>query len=761
MDGGRRRCCTRWPPLIRAERWHRILEITHIHSSRADCYGLTCVGYMGNNVLPARAGEVLRVVLMDQRATTDDGGKAGKRTLLGTIVAERDHGPDRAGRHDPGRGLRRAPREGRAARRASRSYVAAAGAVLLVVIGLVVLKVMNDRGQLTQLRDLARPLAGAPRALWGTAGIPLLAATVLLWGVEGSVYLAVAKAVGLDISATGALYLVGLTNFVAALPAAPGSIGTFDAAVAFGARVLGGSGGLVVSYVLLLRFILYIPITVVGLVVLVTPLRRLGAPARHHPPPADEQRLVPMACWPQRPGLRRPGAAPSADGPCSARPRPAAGRRGMAIRWVLLVCLALSALTLLFPSTPTYDPWAWLLWGREILHLDLVTDGGPSWKPLPVMFNVPFSIFGVEAAPYLWLWIARAGALLALAMSFRLARRLVGRGAAGVVAGVFAAAFLLTTYQYVRDSALGNSEALLAALFLWAFERHLDGRRDHALYLGLACALLRPEVWPFLGLYGLWLFVREPRAAAQGRAGRPGHPAAVVRPGAVGLGRALPGLEPCRQAQPRQRRVRRPPGARGGQAVRRAGRDPAAGRRLRGRHRGRAGLGAPPCPGRDPGPGRDRHRLDPAGGRDDRARLRRQPALPDRDHRRAVRARRDRHRPDLRRHPRWRWPAAPARAPGLRVALGVFAVGLLALSPVIKAKVENVDKTLDKLRYEASLWHTLPGVIDDGGRPEQAAGLRQRLQRPVPDPDGGLPAGRARHQRRRRAAAQGVARARA
>ncbi len=103
------------------------------------------------------------------------------------------------------------------------------------MIGLITLKVMNDRGQLTKLRDLARPLAGAPRALWGTAGIVPLAATVLLWGVEGSVYLTVAKAVGFDISATGALYLVGLTNFVAALPAAPGSIGTFDAAVIFGA----------------------------------------------------------------------------------------------------------------------------------------------------------------------------------------------------------------------------------------------------------------------------------------------------------------------------------------------------------------------------------------------------------------------------------------------------------------------------------------------------------------------------------------------
>ena len=242
--------------------------------------------------------------------------------------------------------------------------------------------------------------------------------------------------------------------------------------------------------------------------------------------------------------LRRPASTPSAEGDAAAVAEADAGRPPtLAIRWVLLACLALSALTLFFPSTPTYDPWAWLLWGREILHLDLVTDGGPSWKPLPVMFNVPFSIFGVEAAPYLWLWIARAGALLALVMSFRLARRLVGRGAAGVVAGVFAAAFLLTTYQYVRDSALGNSEALLAALFLWAFERHLDGRRDHALYLGLGCALLRPEAWPFLGLYGLWLFVKNPELRLRVALVGPGHPAAVVRPGAVGLGRAVPGLD--------------------------------------------------------------------------------------------------------------------------------------------------------------------------------------------------------------------------
>ena len=177
---------------------------------------------------------------------------------------------------------------------------------------------------------------------------------------------------------------------------------------------------------------------------------------------------------------------------------------------VVLGCLVLSAVTLLFPSTPTYDPWAWILWGREITQFDLTTTGGPSWKPLPVLFTVPFSVFGEDVAPLLWVWIARAGALLALAMAFRVARRLVG-GPAGVVSGVFAAAFLFSSFKYIRDAALGNSEALLAALALWAFERHLEGRRDHALLLGFAAALLRPEVWPFLGIYGLWLWFREPR----------------------------------------------------------------------------------------------------------------------------------------------------------------------------------------------------------------------------------------------------------
>src|SRR5688572_18625963 len=45
--------------LLRGERWHRLLG----HGRRADAYALTTVGYMGNNALPARAGDILKAML--------------------------------------------------------------------------------------------------------------------------------------------------------------------------------------------------------------------------------------------------------------------------------------------------------------------------------------------------------------------------------------------------------------------------------------------------------------------------------------------------------------------------------------------------------------------------------------------------------------------------------------------------------------------------------------------------------------------------
>jgi uncharacterized protein (TIRG00374 family) len=248
--------------LVRAERWHQILDHTGVNARRSDCYALTTVGYMGNNVLPARAGEALRVVLLSSRCD------ARKRTIISSIVAERVldvivlltifvttvYGVLSTSEVLP----------------TDRPLLVTGIGILLVLAGAVAIWILRRHHVFERVRDWLRPLADSPRALISRWGLVLLAGTFVLWTVEASVYWSVARAIDLDISISGALYLVALTNFVAALPAAPGSLGTFDAAVAWGASKLGAAGSMGVSYVILVRFVLYVPITIVGLVVLVT-----------------------------------------------------------------------------------------------------------------------------------------------------------------------------------------------------------------------------------------------------------------------------------------------------------------------------------------------------------------------------------------------------------------------------------------------------------------------------------------------------------
>src|ERR1700753_3102332 len=98
-------------------------------------------------------------------------------------------------------------------------------------------------------------------------------------------------------------------------------------------------------------------------------------------------------------------------------------RGGRVYLWMLLFSLAAAAISVRWPSTPSYDPGAWLIWGREILHGQLHIAGGSSWKPLPVIFTTVFALFG-SAQPNLWLIIARAGAIVSVVMSAKLAMRI-------------------------------------------------------------------------------------------------------------------------------------------------------------------------------------------------------------------------------------------------------------------------------------------------------------------------------------------------
>lgn len=166
--------------------------------------------------------------------------------------------------------------------------------------------------------------------------------------------------------------------------------------------------------------------------------------------------------------------------------------------WLTLgTLLVTGVITALTDGTPTYDPWAWIIWGREIIEGDLVTTTGPSWKPLPMLFTIPFALFG-DAAPDLWLWIGRATAVLGLAAVAQLAARLGGR-----LAGWLSVAALASTPLYYAYGINGSSEGMLVLFCALGATAWLSGKRSHAFWWLVLASLLRPEIWFFVAFLGL------------------------------------------------------------------------------------------------------------------------------------------------------------------------------------------------------------------------------------------------------------------
>jgi uncharacterized protein (TIRG00374 family) len=284
--------------LLRGWRWHTILRQAHVDHVRADAYALTVVGYMGNNVLPARSGELLRVLLLGER--TD----ARRRVILGSIIAERfldlltivtlfaaltvgDVGD---------RPLGVVP------------LVLVAAVVLTGAAVLALLKGVRRRGRLERFAEIVRPFAHATRVLVGWTGVILAAVTVAVWLLEASIFWLVGDALHLGINPIEALFLAVLTSFVAIIPSAPGYIGTFEAAVVFGLGAIGIEGGQAVAFALLIRFLLYVPITLVGLGLMLVRygglqrLRRAGMAAAR----ADDEPQPSMRAGPGSPPAPEP-----------------------------------------------------------------------------------------------------------------------------------------------------------------------------------------------------------------------------------------------------------------------------------------------------------------------------------------------------------------------------------------------------------------------------------------------------------------------
>lgn len=246
--------------VLRGWRWHRILRLSRIPHERADAFLLMLVAYMGNTVLPLRGGEVLRISLLSSRAT------ARVREVLGTVIAERIL--DVATLAVLFAVLTLTGVDGAPTGKIA-AYVAA-GLVLLAAAGLVGYLTLRRRGRFGVFATRIRPYASASTLFARPEGITLAGASAVIWLLEGTTVLFVGHSLGIHLGLLAALLTNVIASLFSALPAGPGYAGSYDAGILLGLHAAKVYGGAATGFLLLVRAVVFIPVTVVGLIVLVT-----------------------------------------------------------------------------------------------------------------------------------------------------------------------------------------------------------------------------------------------------------------------------------------------------------------------------------------------------------------------------------------------------------------------------------------------------------------------------------------------------------
>lgn len=254
--------------LIRGLRWRVLLAEVGVKPPLRDATGLLTVGYAANTLLPARAGDAVRVFLMAQRT------EAGPSLMVSTLIAERLLDVVVLGSTFVITSLIFAgglPTGGKAI-------------VALVLLGgaLVTLLVIRwaVRGNHVPpgVQGILRDASLAVRQLRGSRHLAQVSAlTIAAWSCEAVVYLLCSKAVGIHLNLGSAAYVLSTAAMFTMIPSGPGFAGTMDSALVFSLRVLDEPKNAVFPYIFTVRFVIFIPVTIIGGLLLVLRYGGFGA----------------------------------------------------------------------------------------------------------------------------------------------------------------------------------------------------------------------------------------------------------------------------------------------------------------------------------------------------------------------------------------------------------------------------------------------------------------------------------------------------
>lgn len=262
-------CAYFLPVLLRTWRWQSLLRpILFVPIRRL--MPVIVIGYMGNNVLPARAGEVLRAYVLRKNENVSI------TASLATIVLERVF--DAIAML-----LFLLVSLSFFAMNARNMWITSGLAVFcLLVLGLFWLaatrhsllmsiygwasrRFLPERVRGTVHGLAARFHEGLQSLRSPLAMVALLLQSACIWLAEALVYLAVAQVFpDLRVSYPQLVFMVAITALATTLPSTPGYVGTFDApGIAVLAR-FGVPRSLAASFTVVLHLVLWLPITVAG-----------------------------------------------------------------------------------------------------------------------------------------------------------------------------------------------------------------------------------------------------------------------------------------------------------------------------------------------------------------------------------------------------------------------------------------------------------------------------------------------------------------
>ncbi len=259
----------------RAWRWHYLLRPVKAISTR-EMFPVVAIGYMGNNIYPARAGEVLRAVILKRREGVPISAS------LATIIVERVYDgvvmlafvflnlPELARlTHNSGfiGDIQSLALWGTAA------FVGALALFLLAaafpvqanrLAHTLVVRFLPVRFQ-SRAQGLVEKFLGGLESLRSPRdALMVFVTSVVIWLFETGKYWFVMHAFPFEVSFFALMLMNGIVNLATTIPSAPGYIGTFDGPGIAVLVAFNVPQALAAAYTLVLHVALWVPITALG-----------------------------------------------------------------------------------------------------------------------------------------------------------------------------------------------------------------------------------------------------------------------------------------------------------------------------------------------------------------------------------------------------------------------------------------------------------------------------------------------------------------